>query len=164
MKDTELRGIVLRNYYDKRREAMFTPDEKDFGQGVTIEDICAISEQLGEHKLISWKSIKNFGGVSFGMGRITAFGIDVVEGVATPDIKVEFVQNKSINISDSSNIIVGDHNQQNITHHVKEIVRAIDESQATPEEKAEAKSLLRKFIEHPMVTAVAGGAISLLAG
>lgn len=98
------------------------------------------------------------------MGKISAFGIDVVEGAATPDIKVEFVQNKSINITGSSNVIVGDHNQQNISNYVKEIVRAIDESQATSAEKAEAKGLLRKFIEHPMVTAVAGGAISLLGG
>ncbi|MBK1889330.1 hypothetical protein Undi14_04740 [Undibacterium sp. 14-3-2] len=162
MKDTELRGIVLQNYYDKRREAMFTPNEKDFQQQISIEDICAISEQLGEHRLITWKTIKKFGGVSFGMGKISAFGIDVVEGVATPDIKVEFVQNKSINITGSSNIIVGDNNQQNISHHVQEIVRAIDASQATPEEKSEAKGILKKFIEHPMVTAIAGGAISLL--
>lgn len=164
MKDTELRGIVLQSYYEKRREAMFTPKEEDFQQQITIEDICAISEQLGEHGLITWKAIKNFGGVSFGMGKISAFGIDVVEGAATPDIKVEFVQNKSINITGSSNVIVGDHNQQNISHHIREIVRTIDDSQATPAQKAEAKGLLRKFIEHPMVTAVAGGAISLLGG
>src|SRR5690606_17242414 len=110
MKDTELRGIILQCYYDKRRESMFTPDEKDFQEQVTIEDICAISEQLGEHELITWKHIKQFGGISFGMGKITALGIDVVEGVRSPDIKVEFVQNKSISITGSSNIIVGDHN------------------------------------------------------
>ena len=164
MKDTVLRGIVLQHYYEKRRKGMFTPHEKDFEQQITIEDICSISQQLGEHGLIKWKEIKNVGGIYFGMGQISASGIDVVEGVATPDIKIEFVQNKSINITGSSHVIVGDHNQQNISHHVKEIVRAIDESQATPEQKAEAKGLLRKFIAHPMVTAVAGGAISLLGG
>jgi hypothetical protein len=164
MKDTELRGIILQCYYEKRREAMFTPEVTDFQEQITLEDICAISEQLGQHGLITWKVIRNFGGVSFGLGKITALGIDVVEGVSTPDIKVEFVQNKSINISGSSNVIVGDHNKQNISHHITEIDRAIEASQATPEQKVEAKSLLQTFIEHPLVTAVAGGTISLLGG
>jgi hypothetical protein len=162
MKDTELRGIVLQCYYDKRRESMFTPKVEDFQEQITLEDICAISGQLDEHGLITWKAIKSFGGVVFGLGKITALGIDVVEGVTAPDIKVEFVQNKSINITGSSNVIVGDHNKQNISHHISEIARAIDASQATHEQKAEAKSLLRKFVENPMVTAIAGGAISLL--
>ncbi len=164
MKDTELRGIILRCYYEKRREAMFTPKVGDFQVQVALEDICAISGQLGEHGLITWKSIRSFGGVSFGLGKITALGIDVVEGVVVPDIKVEFVQNKSINITGSSNVIVGDHNKQNIANHITEIARAIEASQATPEQKAEAKSLLRTFVEHPLITSVAGGAISLLGG
>ncbi len=164
MKDTELRGIILRRYYEKRREAMFTPEVGDLQEQVTFEDICAISGQLGEYGLITWKAIRSFGGVSFGLGKITALGIDVVEGVATPDIKVEFVQNKSINITGSSNVIVGDHNKQNISHHITEIARAIEASQATSEQKAEAKNLLRTFVEHPLVTSVAGGAISLLGG
>jgi hypothetical protein len=162
MKDTELRGIVLQHYYEKRREPMFKPKEEDFEEQLALEDILAICEQLGEHGLIAWKAIKSFGGVQFGMGKISAFGIDVVEGESIPDIKVVFVQNKSVNISGSSNVIVGDHNKQSISHHVSEIIREIDASQATPEQKYEAKSLLRKFVEHTMVTAVAGSAISLL--
>ena len=162
MKDTELRGIVLQKYYEKRREPMFTPKPKDFDEQISFEDILAISEQLGKHGLITWKPIKAIGDVHFGMGKISAFGIDVVKGDAAPDIKVEFVQNKSVTISGSSNVIVGDHNKQSVSHHVNEIIRAIDTSQATPEQKAEAKKLLRKFVEHPLVTAVAGGAISLV--
>lgn len=157
MKDTELRGIVLQKYYEKRRESMFTPRPEDFGEQISLEDILAISEQLGEHNLITWKSIKNFGGVQFGMGKISAYGIDVIEGEATPDIKMEFVQNKSVTISGSSNVIVGDHNKQSVSHHIYEIIRALDTSQASLEQKIEAKGLLRKFVEHPLVTAVAGG-------
>lgn len=162
MKDTELRGILLQCYYEKRREPMFTPAIEDFHEKITLEDICAVSEQLGEHGLITWKDIKRVNGISFGFGKITAFGIDVVEGVTTPDIKVEFVQNKSINITGSSNVIVGDHNKQNISHHVTEIARAIDASQATPEQKADAKCLLKTLVEHPLITSIAGSAISLL--
>ncbi len=162
MKDTELRGIVLQKYYEKRRGPMFTPKPEDFDEQISFEDILAISGQLGEHGLITWNPIRAVEGVQFGLGKISALGIDVVEGAATPAIKVEFVQNKSVTISGSSNVIVGDHNKQSVSHHINEIIRAIDTSQETPEQKAEAKGLLRKFIEHPLVTAVAGGAISLL--
>ena len=164
MKDTELRGIVLMKYYEKRRGSMFMPEPASFDIEISLEDILAISDQLGEHGLINWKSIIALGGVQHGMGKISALGIDVAEGEATPDIKIEFVQNKSINISDSSNVIVGDHNKQNISHHIKEIIHAIDTSHASPEDKAEAKSLLRKFVEHPLVTTVAGAVIPFLFG
>ena len=98
--------------------------------------------------------------VRAGMGKINAFGIDVIEGDAQPDLKVEFVQNKTINISGSSNVIVGDSNVA--TQSVRDLINAIDSSSATPEQKAEAKSLLRSFLEHPLVAAVAGGAVGLL--
>ncbi|HEP0498184.1 TPA: hypothetical protein QIU23_001584 [Enterobacter kobei] len=37
----------------------------------------------------------------------------------------------------------------------------INSSQATTEQKEEAKGLLRKLAEHPLITAIAGGAIGL---
>ena len=163
MKDTQLRGIILAKYYQRRRGPLFTPKPEDFDPPIKLEDILAISDQLGQHRLIEWKAIKNFRGISIGLGKISAFGIDVVEGEATPDIKVEFVQN-NINVSGSSNVVVGDHNQTTITQHIAELARVIDNSSGTPEQKAEAKGLLRKLVEHPLVASVAGGAIGLLGG
>ena len=162
MKDTELRGIVLQKYYDNRRGNMFTPKPEEFDEQISFENILAISEQLGKHNLITWKAIKSIGGVQVGLGKISAFGIDVIEGAATPDIKVEFVQNKSITISGSSNVIVGDNNKQSVSHHINEVIRAIDSSHATPEQKNEAKSLLSKLLELPIMTHIVDSAITLL--
>lgn len=161
MKDVELRGIILKKYYEKRRGQIFTPKPDDFSPPVSLEDILAISDQLAEHGLLEWKAIRRFGDISIGLGKITAFGIDVVEGEATPDIKVEFVQNKTVNVTGSSNVVVGSHNTLNVNQHVAELARFIDNSVGTTEQKNEAKGLLRRFVEHPLVTSVAGGAIGL---
>lgn len=164
MKDTQLRGIILAKYYERRRGQLFTPKPEDFDPPIAIEDILAISDQLGQHGLIEWTVLKNFGGISAGLGKISAFGIDVVEGEATPDIKVEFVQNKTINVTGSSNVVVGDHNQMSVTQHIAELARVIDNSNGTPEQKAEAKGILRRLVEHPLVASVVGGAVGLLGG
>ena len=164
MKDTQLRGIILAKYYERRRGQIFTPKPEDFDPPIAIEDILAISYQLGQHGLIEWKVLRSLGDISAGLGKISAFGIDVVEGEATPDIKVEFVQNKTINVSSSSNIVVGDHNQMSVTQHIAELARVIDNSGGTPQQKAEAKGLLQRLVEHPLVASVAGGAVGLLGG
>ena len=162
MKDTLLRGIVLAKYYERRREQFFTPKPEDFEVLISQEDILAISCQLSEHNLIEWKVLKSFGNVQAGLGKIRAFGIDVVEGEATSDIKVEFVQNKTVNITGSSNVIVGNNNQQHVAFHITELRRAIDASEAATEEKIGAKKLLSDFAQHPLVAAIVGGAVGLL--
>lgn len=63
----------------------------------------------------------------------------------------------AINIAGSAQ--VGNHNTQNIHNVFQEVIDKIDKSDATPEEKAEAKSLLTKFLEHPLTSSVVGGAI-----
>ena len=162
MKDTELRGVILGKYYERRRGAIFTPKPEDFIPLIPIEDILAISDQLGEHGLLDWKAIKRIGNITAGLGKITALGIDVVEGAAQSDIKVEFVQTKNINVTGSSNVVVGDNNYMTVMQHLSEFARLIDSSSGDPEQKAEAKGLLRQLAEHPLVTAIAGGATGLL--
>jgi hypothetical protein len=162
MKDIQLRGIILAKYYERRRGTFFLPNEADFNNLISIDNILAISDQLGQHRLIEWKSIKALGGMVTGMGKISAYGIAFVEGEATPDIKVEFVQNKSITITGSSNVIVGNQNHVTINQHISELANAIEKSSGTTEQKEEAKGFLRQFIEHPLVSAIAGGAIDLI--
>lgn len=169
MKDTQLRGVVLAKFYEKtRRGGMYSPKDEDFSPPIPRDDLLAIAHQLGEHHLLDWQSQiskqrADSGRVIGGIGRINTFGIDVVEGEAVPSIKVEFVQN-NVTITGSSGVIVGDHNTQNITHHITELAKAIDASQASPEHKEEAKGLLRKLVEHPLVTSIAGGVAGSLLG
>ena len=162
MKDTELRGHLLQAYYERRREDWFVPTAEELGVNVSEQDILQVCDQLGQHNLIQWQSHDSLGEIDAGMGKISAFGIDVVEGEATPDIKVHLVQNYTINVTGSTNVVVGDHNSQTITDSVKHLIATIESSGASMVEKAEAKSLLRRFLEHPLLSALAGGAIGLL--
>lgn len=59
---------------------------------------------------------------------------------------------------------VGDGNTQNIYNVFQEVLDKIDSAEATPEEKAEAKSLLTKFLEHPLTSSVVGGVAGSLTG
>lgn len=76
------------------------------------------------------------------------------------------VQNKApassttINITNSQGIQVGDYNSQQISNRFSELIQAIEQSTATPEEKAEAKSALKGVLTNPIVAAVLGGAVS----
>ena len=160
MKDSELRGHILDYYYKRRRQSWSLPKPEDLGLEVSELDILHVATQLGEQNLLEWKKLGTHGNIHAGMGKINAFGIDVVEGNLQSPVKVEFVQHKTINVSGSTNVVVGDNNTVN--QSVQELLRAIDQTRGTTEQKAEAKTLLKQFLEHPLVSAVAGGAIGLL--
>lgn len=62
----------------------------------------------------------------------------------------------------SSNVQIGNNNRQEIQSNISALIDLIDNAQTSQHEKDTAKSLLKKFIEHPLVVSLAGGAISLL--
>lgn len=66
----------------------------------------------------------------------------------------------TLNISQSNGIQVGDHNSLLIQNAISELIQKIDASAASPEDKAEAKSRLTAFLNHPTVGAVLGGIAS----
>jgi len=64
----------------------------------------------------------------------------------------------------NSHVQVGDGNIQNIVNSFEQLVKEIDNSESTLEQKKEAKTLLKTFISNPTVAAVLGGAVSGLIG
>ncbi|MCW5213158.1 hypothetical protein VU04_09645 [Desulfobulbus sp. TB] len=164
MKDSELRGLVLQYFYDRRSEKdLLPPKPADLGVEVNKQDIFRICGNLGEKKLLKWTLLKVGLEVVARSGEISAFGVDVVEGEATPaDIKVKFVQhnNNTVTITESTGVnnIIGSNN----TLTLPELTQKIESADATPQEKEEAKSLLRKILENPTIAAVLGGSVRLL--
>ncbi|WP_116791416.1 RIP homotypic interaction motif-containing protein [Achromobacter dolens] len=63
----------------------------------------------------------------------------------------------TVNIHNSTGIQVGNHNLMNFELAMKEMIKQIDESQASLEEKAEAKSRLQALLTHPLVVSIVGG-------
>jgi hypothetical protein len=123
-----------------------------------------VVEQLEQHGLVD---VRFLDGISMDRGilwaRITAHGVDVVEGDSQADLKIELVQHhNTYNISNSTNVAIGDNNQLTVKHSVEELLKVIESAGGTEQEKSEAKGLLRKALEHPLLAAVAGAAIGLL--
>ena len=69
-----------------------------------------ICEQLGEHGLLHWRSLKGLT-IDGGMGKISARGVDVVEGTARAPIAITL---QTISVSQSSNVQIGDSNIQDV--------------------------------------------------
>lgn len=68
---------------------------------------------------------------------------------------------QTINVN-GNNVQIGNNNNQNISTTINALNDIIEKSSGSETEKAEAKGLLRKFATHPLVCAIAGGAISSL--
>jgi hypothetical protein len=169
MDDNDLRGLVLNKYYRKRRDGWVqwkSEDFQDVEADFTAADLFSVCDQLGQHDLIEWKGLEDNSGVTInGRGKITAFGIDVVEKKQAPPISINFdYGDHSIAVSSSSNVQIGSGNIQNVSLHVQKLWEAIQAAEASPEKKEEAKTALRKFLEHPAVTAVLGGLASAVRG
>ncbi|HET8800009.1 MAG TPA: hypothetical protein VFN01_02390 [Marinobacter sp.] len=65
---------------------------------------------------------------------------------------------QTININGAQSVQVGDYNTQNIINSFEVLVKKIEDSNTPDNQKAEAKSLLRKLLEHPAVVSVIGAA------
>lgn len=160
MKDNELRAIVLQKYYDLRRLGTFQWAEipkDDFPAVENFEELARISDQLAEHGLIEWKPLKQMGSrhAVGGLGKITAFGVDVIEGTANSPISITFDHRQTVSITGSNNI-VGNNNSLN----ADEISVAINESGFSETEKAEAKSLWQKVCNNKLLNTVIGSVTS----
>lgn len=71
---------------------------------------------------------------------------------------------QNINISGAQSVQIGDYNTQNIVNSFEALVKMIDSSTAPPDEKAEAKSLLGRLLEHPLVVSIVGAAAGAAIG
>lgn len=79
-------------------------------------------------------------------------------------IKPRSGSTNTINIHNSHGIQIGDNNVQNFEVFVRDMVRSIDQSDASPDERKEAKGRLRAFLEHPLVSAGFGAALPAILG
>jgi hypothetical protein len=81
---------------------------------------------------------------------ITSRGLDAIQNPQT--FTPQVVMGNNVNIHNSQQVQVGDHNIQGIT--IEKLNAAVDGSQATFNEKQEAKSLLAKLAGNKLVMAV----------
>jgi hypothetical protein len=125
MRDNELRGIILEALYNQRRRDL-VDFETELGK-LPLPDgaMESIVRQLEKKGLIE-RPFRPRSGV--GKGRITAYGIDVVEKTTSPPLSILFQQH--IRVQDSSDVQIGTGNMQNVSD-IKKMNNAIDHSQAS---------------------------------
>jgi hypothetical protein len=154
MKDTELRGLILQAFYDRRQtRVILRPSAGWIDSRTSDDEVVRIREQLGDHGLLDWHP--DYEG---GAGSITAYGVDVVEGQRSPDIAVQLVQHDTTNISNSTNVVVGNNNSQAVVNAFEEILRAIEASSGDAASKAQSKSLLSQLASSPVIAQIIGQA------
>lgn len=71
---------------------------------------------------------------------------------------VEHKPVQNFHINNAQSIQIGDFNTQNVVNSFESLVKKIESSTATQNEKEEAKSLLSKFLSHPLVVSLLGAA------
>lgn len=81
-----------------------------------------------------------------------------LRGAAKP--KEPHVVSPVYNFHGANNVQIGDNNVQNIRSAVETLVHGINNAQSTPQEKEEAKGLLRLFLENPTTSSVIGAAVT----
>jgi hypothetical protein len=107
MRDSELRGLILEALYNQRRKDLVNLDQElgelPVPQGATE----SILRQLVKKGLLE-RPIQPLNGL--GTGRITAYGIDVVQGTTSPPLSI--LLHQRITVKD---VQVGEGNISNIS-------------------------------------------------
>ncbi len=164
MTDNELRGLVLQWFYDHRREDFGAPNPHELSPPVDQRDIFAICQQLDENGLITWKGLKGLGGWVGGAGKITAPGVDAIEKKSSPPAfpMVFPIITQNISVANSQAVQIGNNNTLTFIAAIEQMIHTIENSNFTTDQKEEAKSRLKAFLSHPLVTAVLGSAVGAL--
>ncbi|MCD5327859.1 RIP homotypic interaction motif-containing protein [Chromobacterium piscinae] len=91
-------------------------------------------------------------------------------GVIGSHYQIEFTKTMhtksppQINIHTAQAVQIGDNNTQNIANAFEALIKNIDNSNASPAQKEEAKSLLKQFLGHPLVSTLVGAGVTALLG
>ena len=122
MKDSELRGIVLKFLYERRREDGLLFGEvqgaTDIPASLDMKDWLRASSQLGDYKLIEWDPFLDHtgDGILGGYARINGFGTAVIEEDREPPTPVVVDQRQYIQVTASQAVqIAGANSEQHQT-------------------------------------------------
>lgn len=104
MKDSDLRALVLKAFYDQRKDGNVGVNTRGVPplniSVVDIGDVLRICSQLAENALIEWKTADGrTGNPVAGVGMITAYGVDVIEGEEEAPIPIHMTKAATYNTS-----------------------------------------------------------------
>jgi hypothetical protein len=173
MKDSVVRGCLLQLLYERRSEGSIP-----FGQGeqavlppggINRRDWLLALAQLSEYHLIDWTPLEDQSGMGLlsGFAKINDFGVKVLEGDVTPPISISIDKSRRTTAPRRQTPTAPSAEQQQqqvIMDALEKVITAINQADASEQEKNEAKTLLRKLLGSKAAVSVLGpGAQSLAA-
>jgi hypothetical protein len=138
MRDSELRGLILEALYNQRREDLVNLDQELGGVPVPHSATESILRQLVKKGLVD-RPIQSLNGL--GNARITAYGIDVVEGTTSPPVSIVLHQRTVQDVQ------VGEGNQ-NVSDTTLDV--PMDHSEASHDKPKSSFERISKWWKHMM--------------
>jgi hypothetical protein len=172
MKDSVVRGCLLQLLYERRSEGSIP-----FGQGeqavlppggINHRDWLRAVAQLSEYGLIDWTPVEDKSGMGelSGLAKINDFGVEVIEaGVASP-IQISMNERRRTTVPRRQTPTAPNtpQQQQVIMEALEIVIVAVNQANASEQEKNEAKTLLQRLLVTKAAISVLGpGAQSLAA-
>jgi hypothetical protein len=171
VKDSELRGIVLKFLYENRRENFIAFGAIQGGAavpgGIDLKDWLRACNQLADYRLIDWKPLKDHTGrgILAAVVAINGFGTAVIEEDKPAPIPVVIDQRQYIKVISSQGVQIAGANsqqQQTISDAFEKVVNALDDANVTEAEKQKARSFLVALLESKAMAAILGPAAGYL--
>ena len=136
-------------------------------ENIPQDDVLRICDQLNEAGLIEWQGIEGDNGYSMmGNGKIRAAGTDAIDGKDDSALPLNFnLFTQNINASGNATVQAAGHGSiqnQTVTQHVEQLIRAIDAAPVSEAEKQEAKSKIGELLKTKAADAVFGVGTAML--
>ena len=130
MRDSELRGLILEALYNHRRKDLVNLDQEVGGPPLPHGATESILRQLVKKGLVE-RPIQPLN--RLGNARITAYGIDVVQGTTSPPVSIVLHQRNTV-----QDVQVGAGNIQNFSDTKLELQNVSDTTLDVPMDHSEA--------------------------
>ena len=140
MRDSELRGVILEALYNQRRKDLVNLDQELGGLPVPHGATESILRQLVKKGLLE-RPIQPLNGL--GNARITAYGIDVVQGTTSPPLSILLQQRTTVQDEQ-----VGEGDIQNVSDTKLNV--PTDHSEASQEKPKSSFERISKWWKHMM--------------
>jgi hypothetical protein len=172
MKDSVVRGCLLQLLYERRSEGAIPFGHAEQAVpppgGINRRDWLRAVAQLSEYGLIDWIPRKDQSGMGLlsGFAKISDFGVKVLEAGVESPIQISIGESRRTSVRRHQRAPIGASTpqQEALMEAVEKVITAINQADVSEEEKAEARSLLRKLVCNKAVCRVLGpGAQSLAA-
>jgi hypothetical protein len=161
--DRELCALLLTYFYKRRKELMTKVESpSDLMPDGSESEFHRIAGQLVDFGLLSGEALmvpRASAGYQkqYHYVKISSTGIRAVEERRSDRVSLDFtrVQNIITVNNPTGPVQIGNHNVA-VMNAISLLIERIDESAAPEAEKAEAKSRIKRMLEHPLVSAVVG--------